>query len=362
MRNKKKTVLQILIGIGIVLLIIAFVALCMFWNELRSLMSLKKVDDYGMYQMTYYGDYGFDEFLTVGAKSDADIEAFVTKRLLKGLPIDLGVTGDGCTAFVVKNTNGEILYGRNFDFLYAPSLQLYTTPEHGYASVSTVNLSFAGYGEDNLPDGSLFDRFLTLAAPFLPFDGMNEKGLAIALLAVPQAEVPNDPNKVTLNTTTAIRLVLDKAASVEEAVALLRQYNLYFSGGIECHYLIADASGRSVLVEYVGQELCVVEAETDYQIASNFIAYNGLNIGEGFTEFERYDKVQAAIEANGGTLEEDQAIQLLSEVGVYNGDTDKLQWSVLYNLTTGKGEIFAHRKIDHRMNFYLPMDALSRNP
>ena len=51
------------------------------------LSSLKKVDNYGMYQMTYYGDYGFDEFLKVGAESDADIEAFVTRRLLKGLPI-----------------------------------------------------------------------------------------------------------------------------------------------------------------------------------------------------------------------------------------------------------------------------------
>ena len=178
-------------------------------------MSLEKVDKYGMYQMTYYGDYGFDEFLEVGARNDADIETFVTKRLLKGLPINLGVTGDGCTAFVVRNESGDILFGRNFDFLYAPSLQLYTAPNNGYASVSTVNLAFAGYSGDNLPDGSFFDTFLTLAAPFLPFDGMNEKGLAIALLAVPKAEVPYNPDKITLNTTTAIRLVLDKAATVE---------------------------------------------------------------------------------------------------------------------------------------------------
>lgn len=119
-----------------------------------------------------------------------------------------------------------------------------------------------------MPDGALLDRFLTLAAPFLPFDGMNEKGLAIALL---------------------------------------EQYNIYFSGGIECHYLIADASGRSVIAEYFDQQLCVVEAEAAYQIASNFIAYNGLNIGEGFTEFARYDKVHAAIERSKGTLEAEQA-------------------------------------------------------
>ena len=355
-QKKKKTVRHIIIGIGLLWLIIIIAALVLFRNELRSLMSLEKVDKYGMYQMTYYGDYGFDEFLEVGARNDADIETFVTKRLLKGLPINLGVTGDGCTAFVVRNESGDILFGRNFDFLYAPSLQLYTAPNNGYASVSTVNLAFAGYSGDNLPDGSFFDTFLTLAAQFLPFDGMNEKGLAIALLAVPKAEVPYNPDKITLNTTTAIRLVLDKAATVEEAIELLKQYNIYFSGGIECHYLIADASGHSVIVEYVNQELCVVESETEYQIASNFIAYNGLNIGEGFTEFERYDRVQNAIEENNGILEVSGAIQLLADVGVFDGDIDKLQWSVLYNLTTGKGGIFANRKTNNIIEFNLDMD------
>ena len=357
MKQKKKT-LQVLTAIGIILSAVLSAALILFWNELRSLMSLKKVDDYGMYQMVYYGDYGFDEFLQAGADSDADIEAFVTKRLLKGLPIDLGVTGDGCTAFVVKKETGDILFGRNFDFLYAPSLQVYTAPKNGYASVSTVNLSFAGYSGESLPDGSLFDRFLTLAAPFLPFDGMNEKGLAIALLAVPEAQPPYNPDKITLNTTTAIRLVLDRASTVEEAVALLEQYNIYFSGDIECHYFIADASGHSVIVEYFDQNLQVVEAAAEYQIASNFIAYNGLNIGEGYTEFERYGKVQNVIEANGYTLDESKAIRLLADIGVLDGDTDKLQWSVLYNLTTGNGEIFAHRNTDNIIGFHLDMNHI----
>lgn len=356
MQKKKKAIFWIFARVGITLLILFITTLILFRNELRSLASLKKVDNYGMYQMTYYGDYGFDEFLKVGAESDADIEAFVTRRLLKGLPIDLGVTGDGCTAFVVKNENDDILFGRNFDYTYSPSLQLYTTPDTGYASVSTVNLSFLGYSEDNLPDGGFFECFLTLAAPFLPFDGMNEKGLAIASLAVPEAEAPYYSDKVTLNTTTAIRLVLDNAATVEEAVDLLRQYNIYFSNGIACHYLIADASGHSAIVEYINQELCIVETDEEYQIASNFIAYDGLNIGEGFTEFERYDKVQNAIEVNEGMLEAEGAIQLLVDIGIFDGDIDKLQWSVLYNLTTGDGEIFANRKMDNIIEFHLSID------
>lgn len=341
--NIKKIIKRFLVGIAVVLLVIVIGVIALFWNELRTLFSLEKIDNYGAYQMTYYGDYGFNEFLKVGASSDKDIEKFVTKRLLKGIPINLGVTGDGCTAFVTTNEKGEVIYGRNFDFLYAPSLQLYTEPKNGYKSVSTVNLSFAGYSENSLPDGSLFDRFLTLAAPYLPFDGMNEKGVAIALLAVPEAKPPYDSKKITLNTTTAIRLVLDNAATVEEAVELLRDYNIYFSGDVKCHYLIADASGHSIIVEFYDGELQIVEAETDYQIATNFIAYNGLNIGEGFTEFERYEIVEKELSDNNGILSENDVISLLARVGVRDGEVDKLQWSVVYNLTTGDVRLFIHR-------------------
>ncbi len=52
----------------------------------------------GVYTMTYDGDYGFDEFLKTGASSDAELEAFVVRRLMHGLPIDLHVTDAGCTA------------------------------------------------------------------------------------------------------------------------------------------------------------------------------------------------------------------------------------------------------------------------
>lgn len=334
-----------------VVIVLAGVALALFWNELRSLSTLEKLDDYGMFRMIYYGDYGFDEFLQVGAEKDSDIEAFVTKRLLKGIPIDLGVTGDGCTAFVTRNEKGEVIYGRNFDFAYSPSLQVFTKPDHGYASVSTANLSFAGYEKGYLPDGMRLQSFFTLAAPYLPFDGMNEKGLVIALLAVPQAHLDFDEEKVTLNTTTAIRLVLDRAATVEEAVELLKNYNIYFSGDITCHYLIADASGKSVIVEFWDGALQTVTTEEPYQVASNFIAYQGLNIGEGYDEFERYDAVKEAIQENNGVLSTEQAIDLLKEVGIRDGVEDKLQWSVVYNLSTLEGTIFAHRNTDNRVDF-----------
>lgn len=341
---------RILLRIAVVIMAFVGILCFMFRHELKTLSTLKE-KGVGVYTMTYDGDYGFDAFLEIGASSDADIEAFVTKRLLKGLPIELNVSDAGCTAFVSRNEEGDIIYARNFDFLYAPFLQVYTNPDNGYVSVSTVNLSFAGYGEGNLPSSGIsFQNFLTLAAPFLPFDGMNEKGVCIALLAVPEVWMIDDPDKITLNTTTAIRLVLDKAATIDEAVELLRKYNIYFSGDVTCHFLIADATGKSVIVEYYDNELQVVESDTDYQIASNFIAYHGLNIGEGYTEFDRYDAVEKVLQ-NNNTVTMEDCEKLLNTVGIYDGETDKLQWSVVYNLTDKTGRIWPYRDTGEAWDF-----------
>ena len=54
-KKKKKTILLILIGINTALFIFLIMALILFWNELRSLMSLKKIDHNGMYHMKNYG-------------------------------------------------------------------------------------------------------------------------------------------------------------------------------------------------------------------------------------------------------------------------------------------------------------------
>ncbi len=338
---------RILLLIGCLLLLLLVFAVTLFWDEGRSLTTLTKLDDYGMFRMTYHGDYGFDDFLLTGADNDLAMESFVSRRLLKGLPIDLNITGGGCTAFVTRNEKGEVLFARNFDFAYAPSLQLFTAPENGYRSVSTVNLSFLGYAREKLPNGLSVKSFAALGSPYLPFDGMNENGVAIALLAVPEADGGSDPDKITLNTTTAIRLVLDHAMSADDAVALLDKYNIYFSEDIRCHYLIADATGRSVLVEFWEGRMRTVTVSTPWQIASNFVAVDGLNLGEGFSEFERYDRVEEVLTARSGVLTEAQAVDLLAEVGVYNGGEDRLQWSVVYNLSTQEVTLFAHRDTEH---------------
>jgi hypothetical protein len=346
-----KAIRRILLAVVALALAAAIAAAALYWNELRTLMTLKKVDGYPLYTMAYSGDYGFTDFLKTGAESDRDIEKYVTGRLLKGLPIDLNISSAGCSAFTAINTRGQRIFARNFDFDYAPALLLEASPPDGYRSVSVVNLAFAGYGEGNLPDTSLANRFLTLAGPYLPFDGMNEKGVVVALLAVPHAEPPKLEGRVTLNTTTAIRLILDRAASVQEAIDLLGGYNLYFSGGVQCHYLIADAAGDSAIVEFLDGEIQVTRSDERHQTVTNFIVCQGLSEGEGGSEFQRYDTIEQALDSLGSVIGEEEAMALLGEARI----PGRTQWSVVYNQTSGEARISMGANYDKVYRFKLPL-------
>jgi hypothetical protein len=199
----------------------------------------------------------------------------------------------------------------------------------------------------NLPDSSLVNRFLTLAGPYLPFDGMNERGVAVALLAVPHAEPPKREGQVTLNTTTAIRLILDHAANVEEAIALLQGYNLYFSGGVECHYLISDAQGNSAIVEFLENDIKVTREDKRHQTVTNFIVYQGLNEGEGSNEFERYDTIENKLVSLNSVIGEEDAMKLLSDVRM----PGKTQWSVVYNQSSGEVHLCMDGQYDQVYQF-----------
>ena len=67
-----------------------------------------------------------------------------------------------------------------------------------------------------------------------------------------------DTERPDLTIVGAIRLVLDYAADVEEAIRLLEQYDIHNSIGWAHHLSIADA-GRSVVVEWKAGEMHVTD-------------------------------------------------------------------------------------------------------
>ena len=91
-----------------------------------------------------------------------------------------------------------------------------------------------------------------MAFPYLLMDGMNEKGLSMSVLKLRGDPALQDTGKNKISTTVALRLVLDRAANVDEALELLDQYDMQSSmPDANFHFLLADASGKAVVLEYL---------------------------------------------------------------------------------------------------------------
>lgn len=340
---KKGAKIALVAGIGIVCLIIIICVTfaSVFWTELSTIKNVEKVDDYGFFTMEYDRDYDLDDLLSTGVSSDQELIDYIIADIFKGIPIKIDMSDYACTTFNAVTAEGEYIFGRNFDWEYSPSLMVWTEPDNGYASISMVNLGFLSYAEDYLPD-NYFNRFLTLAAPYVPLDGINEAGLAIGVLYLETEPTNQVTDKVDLTTTSMIRLILDRAANISEAIALLQTYDMHDSAGACYHYQIADASGASVIVEYINNEMKLIYPEhkdsnaVDFQMLTNFFItpdVSDIDLGT-----DRYQAVEQALTASNGVISKEAAMQLLHDVRLENyveesGFIDDTQWSIVYDLT-----------------------------
>ena len=164
------------------------------------------------------GEDYFDEFLAQGgADSDMGVITFLGKKLLFGRnELRLDTRGFGCSALTVSAPDGDALFGRNFDWYNCETLIVENHPATGYASISTVDLDFLSVAS------ALPASMLNKAALYAGLDGMNECGLCVAVLYIQGIDAADQrSDRPDLTTTTLVRLLLNKAADVDEALALL---------------------------------------------------------------------------------------------------------------------------------------------
>lgn len=288
--KKRKTLKIILLSLALLLVLLVVGVWSMFGDKIKAANSVEKIAD-GLYYMEYEGDYGFADFLAQGgAATNDEMAGYIISFLSNGFyqPKDFEITdGDyGCSAFVVEDSDSEgYLMGRNFDWTDCDAMIVHTKPEDGYESVSTCCLEFIGFGEDWKPEG-FANQYMSLAAIYVPVDGMNEKGLCIAdLMAGDDEETHQNTDKPDLTITAAIRLILDYAATVDEALELLAQYDMNSVIDSAHHYMIADASGRAVVVEYVNNEMVVTESNI---LTNHYLAEEKFGIGSRSSQL-RFD-------------------------------------------------------------------------
>jgi penicillin V acylase-like amidase (Ntn superfamily) len=260
----------------------------------------------------------------------------------------------GCSLFTAFADPDNALYGRNFDWNFSPAVLLYTDPPDGYAAVSMVDIAYLGFSSPTaartITDLSLTERAELIYAPLWPFDGMNETGLVIGMAAVPGDALPVDPARETIGSLGIMRDVLDHARTVDEAVAIFERYNIDMEGGPTLHYLIADASGRSVLIEFWDGEMIVQPNAQGWDMATNFVRATAANAPESMCW--RYRTISAQMSESAGHLTPEDALGLLSRVA-----QPSTQWSIVYGMASGEIRVAMHGDFDHAHTLYFSLAA-----
>lgn len=349
----KKTIKVILAVVLAVVLLGAGAFGVLYAGRIKTMSSIQKITDYSdgynLYRMNVEYDYQLDDIIKRGITDDQSMIDAILAEALPLLPVKIKAPKFGCTAFTLTDENGQTHMGRNYDFKRDTSAMLvYCTPKNGYKSVAFAAMDNVSA---NVPDENLKKKLASLTAPFICLDGMNEKGVSIAVLTLDSTPVHHDTGKPTIATTLAIRLVLDRAATTQEAVDLLRGYDMFASSGRDYHFYITDASGDGRAVEYDCDSPTRELVDTKIEAITNFYAIykekvlpnqkNGI-YGHGR---ERYDAVMEVLETQSPYTDATvwEALKASSQDPNPVDITSNTQWSINFNNTARTAAIAIRR-------------------
>ncbi len=271
----------------------------------------------GLYLMTHYGDR----------------EELFQKENQKAIDNPMiNQTWRYCSVFSATAENSVIM-GRNWDNQNVGSIivSLYHLPK-GYASISFSRAIDMGFPLNvDLLDfkSSEFGNKLLLA-PFYAMDGVNEHGLAVSVSGVRQTTVKPKSGKESVCITFLIRKILDQTKNIEEAVVLVEKYIPFDldKNSLNCHLIIADSSGKSVILEYVEDQWKKIYGDRSWQVLTNKPIYN-VPDSKLRDQCWRYRSISETLEKTKGNVDWKAGMKILQDV-TQKGTT----WSVVYSLVS----------------------------
>lgn len=264
---------------------------------------------------------------------------------------DINFQPVGCTAYQaeIPSENDKVVYmGRNYDFATNTSCLLVRSHPVAKNVKLFSSIAFAALSNLNITNPlNVANNDILLAAPYVCLDGINEAGVSIAVLMVDTKKgvgitCQKNQDKCNIFTTLAIRCVLDYASTTDEAIDILKKYNMCATGGADYHFFITDASGSSKVVEYSYKDketrACVV---TNKSAVTNFYVFDKGTFGHGHDRYQIVCNILAESPLTKAKLW--KALYDAAQKEEIGDITSNTQWSVLFNNSNPSAEIVIHR-------------------
>ena len=215
-----------------------------------------------------------------------------------------------CTIFHTYDTKGNVLIGRNFDW-----------------DRSGGHIWFIP-GNDKKNSIVIFEQ----NGINMPFEGINNKGLFVGIAQAPTTDTPTLMLKPIRKSLEMVRVILEEANNVDEAIQLFYKYDVAFGkflGYPQIHYKIVDKSGSSAIIDFIDKRIIVTKNSDKCKVMTNHYSSFPDIKTVSKTSFERYDSVDKALKTSHHSVKDIQ--KMLKSVS-----QKSTLWSNVYNVTNQK--------------------------
>lgn len=264
----------------------------------------------------------------------------VTVAILVALVLLGQLPAQACSAFVLAK-DGRVLFGRNFDYFTGAAL-LTVNPR----DLEKTALVYPGVTPARWTAKYGSVTFNQVSRDF-PMGGMNEKGLVVECLWLPQTEYPTPDARPVMTELQWIQYMLDTCATAAEVVASDALVRI-FPSTTKLHFLITDASGTAAVIEYqggksrlFGPDKAAIPALTntsygdDLESLKSFAGFGGQKEipAQWTSSTDRFVVLAGGLRKIGqgpAPVDYPGAFELL-EVMSYEGPDAQTQWRIVYD-------------------------------
>ena len=241
-----------------------------------------------------------------------------------------------CTTFCLIR-NGEVLFGKNYDWMVGDGLIFVNKRGVEKSAVSEGrsnparwmskygSVTFNQYGREN------------------PSGGMNEAGLVIELMWHAEAQYPKTAAP-TVGTLEWIQYQLDTSSTVAEVIT--NSDKVRIASEIPLHYLVSDKAGNSATIEFlngkllahVGKNLTVTALTNDsYEKSVKYAGATPFEKARSNSSLDRFVRAaHSTAEFERQPKTEQQAVNYAFEILSNVAQPGYTQWSIVYDQKRAK--------------------------
>ncbi|MCP3941401.1 MAG: linear amide C-N hydrolase [Desulfobacteraceae bacterium] len=239
----------------------------------------------------------------------------------------------GCTTFVIHKKD-RMVYGSNFDFYL----------EQGHISVNkrdVIKTAFIESPEIKLSWVSKYGSVtFNQTGKEFPYNGMNEAGLVIENMDLYETQYPGMDERFGLMEVQWIQYALDNFATVNELIASSGSIRISRQSKAIIHFLVADRSGKSAVIEFINGEMKVYRGKhLPFPVLANSSYKDSLDYFQNLDTYpegtESLNRFARAVLMTKEYKKKENIVDYSFEI-LLSVKQEHTQWSLVFDIFNGK--------------------------